>query len=78
MNKFQIRIFKGSAIIILGMIAAILMTFVYDWLVSIIGNEKRLGLVFGVGGFILAIATIFSAVLIWTNNFGEGMNKIDK
>lgn len=50
---------------------AILMTILYDWLVRVYGHEQRFTVIFGVGGGILALATIFLALIIWSHNFGQ-------
>lgn len=67
------RLFKGTAVIICSMIAAILCTIIYGNLIKKFPeSECRLSIIFGVGSFVIGMAAICTAVAIYTNNFGEG------
>lgn len=70
------RILFGNAIIIGGMVVAIFMTFIYSWMIDRFPkNTPRIDLIFGIGGAILASATILSAFIVYTNNLGSGFKK---
>lgn len=68
------RILAGNAIILSGMLFAIIMTFVYTWIThKYPKNEARFTWIFSIGGGILALVAVVSALIAYTNNFGEGL-----
>jgi hypothetical protein len=66
------NIIYGHLTILAAMTFAVLGTFLYDWLCTITIHSLRLGIIFTIGGAVMAIASIFTAAYYYTNNMGEG------
>ena len=63
------RMLLGSSIVILGMVSAIIMSFVYTYLISKFPQQSiKFSIIFGVGGTFLGIATMIFAAIVYTGD----------
>lgn len=68
----QRRAIKAYTVIVIGLIVAVLMTILYDFIVSKYGHEVRFQWIFGLSGGVCALFNVFLALYYYTDNFGEG------
>lgn len=69
------RIIYGHLTIIGAMTAAVLGTMLLDYLETITSHPFRMQQIFLWGGMVLGIASLFVAVMFYTNNMGEGFKE---
>ncbi len=75
----QKRMIYGNLIILMGTMGAIGMSFIYSWFINKFPlQETRFNYIFGISGGILALSTIVSSLLVYTNNLGDGFKQYGK
>lgn len=73
------NIIKGTSVILSAMILAILMTFVYQYLIhKCPESEIRFSIIFITAGLVTGLASVGAAIVFYSNNFGEGFKKKDQ
>jgi len=70
------RIILGSAMIVVGMLLAVAMTFVYSYFITKFPEQStRFDIIFGVGGGAIGLATLIGAFVVYTDDFGSGLER---
>lgn len=67
------RILLGHCTILSSVIIGILGTFLLDYLEQYTKHIERLEVIFGIGGGALGFASLVVALVLYTDNLGEGL-----
>lgn len=70
-SKIKRKVF-AVLVLVIGMLSAIAMTFVYDFLVTNYGHENRFAWILGLGGGFIGLFGLVTSFILFSNNFGEG------